>query len=613
MRKTPFVFILILLLMSACFIQAQTPFSKAPEWTKSVIWYQIFVERFNNGDKTNDPKPQNTTVGNMNIVPPAGWKITSWTGDWFAKDDWMKGDDKNFGNWLQYRRYGGDLQGVRDKLDYMQELGITAVYINPINDAPSLHKYDARNYHHVDVNFGPDPEGDMKLMATENPADPTTWKWTSADKLFLKLVSELHKRNIRIIMDYSWNHTGTLFWAWQDILKNQAASPYKDWYNISSFDNPATPENEFSYSGWYGNAYMPEFTKTDIQGERVNGRPYEGNMNEGVKQHIFDVSKRWLAPDGILANGVDGYRLDVADQIGLGFWRDYRTFIRSVKSDAYLIGEIWWEKWPDKLMDPLPYMKGDMFDAVMFYQIYRPARYFFAKTDFSINAAQLKDSLTYHWNRLDEDKRYAMMNTSATHDTPRMLTDFFNPNKYKTGVSPQDNSTYKTGKPDAETYQRLKLYLVFAFTSVGAPQVWNGDEMGMWGADDPYGRKPLWWKEMKFSPENRNNFQPVKKTEYDKVGFNSGMFEYYKKLIALRKAHPVLSSGKFDFTEAQGNRLVYRRYGSEGDIYVIFNMGQKSEKFTLPQSNYVDLLSGKKHTNQIQLPKMTSVILKSLK
>ena len=613
MRKSPFVFTVILLLMPACFIQAQTPFSKAPEWAKSVIWYQIFVERFNNGDKTNDPKPENTTVTNMNIVPPAGWKITPWTGDWFAKDDWMKGDDKNFGNWLQYRRYGGDLQGILDKLDYLQELGITAVYINPINDAPSLHKYDARNYHHVDVNFGPNPQGDIKLMQTENPADPTTWKWTSADKMFLKLIQELHKRNIRVILDYSWNHTGTLFWAWQDILKNQALSPYKDWYNVTSFDNPATPENEFSYKGWYGNAYMPEFTKTDIQGERVNGRPYEGNMNEGVKQHIFDVSKRWLAPDGVLANGVDGYRLDVADQIGLGFWRDYRTFIRSVKNDAYLIGEIWWEKWPDKLMDPLPYMKGDMFDAVMFYQIYRPARYFFAKTDFPIDAAQLKDSLTYHWNRLDEDKRYAMMNTSATHDTPRMLTDFFNPNKYKTGVSPQDNPAYKTGKPDAETYQRLKLYLVFAFTSVGAPQVWNGDEMGMWGADDPYGRKPLWWKEMKFSPENRNNFQPVKKTEYDKVGFNSGMFEYYKKLIALRKAHPVLSSGKFDFTEAQGNRLVYRRYSSEGDIYVIFNMGQKSEKFTLPQSNYVDLLSGKKHTNQIQLPKMTSVILKSLK
>ena len=87
MRKSPFVFIVILLLMLTCFVQAQTPFSKAPEWAKSVIWYQIFVERFNNGDRTNDPKPENTTVTNMNIVPPAGWKITPWTGDWFAKDD----------------------------------------------------------------------------------------------------------------------------------------------------------------------------------------------------------------------------------------------------------------------------------------------------------------------------------------------------------------------------------------------------------------------------------------------------------------------------------------------------------------------------------------------
>ena len=136
---------------------------------------------------------------------------------------------------LQLRRFGGDLQGVLDKLDYLQELGITAIYFNPINDAPSLHKYDARNYRHVDVNFGPDPKGDNEIIASENPNDPTTWKWTSADKMFLKLVDELHQRNIRVILDYSWNHTGVEFWVWKDIVKNQENSAYKDWYDIKSF------------------------------------------------------------------------------------------------------------------------------------------------------------------------------------------------------------------------------------------------------------------------------------------------------------------------------------------------------------------------------------------
>ena len=106
------------------------------------------------------------------------------------------------------------------------------------------------------MNFGPDPVGDNKIIASENPADPSSWKWTSADKLFLKLVDEVHRRNMKIIVDYSWNHTGVMFWAWQDILKNQEKSVYKDWYEIKSFDNPATPENEFSYSGW-ANALVP--------------------------------------------------------------------------------------------------------------------------------------------------------------------------------------------------------------------------------------------------------------------------------------------------------------------------------------------------------------------
>ena len=138
----------------------------------------------------------------MNIIPPKGWKTSEWTGDWFEKDEWMKGSDKSFSDLLQYRRYGGDLQGVLDKLDYLQDLGINAIYINPINDAPSLHKYDARNYHHVDINFGPDPEGDLKIMAQENPADPSTWQWTAADKLFLKLVNECHQRDIKVINQY---------------------------------------------------------------------------------------------------------------------------------------------------------------------------------------------------------------------------------------------------------------------------------------------------------------------------------------------------------------------------------------------------------------------------
>ncbi|HVO76156.1 MAG TPA: alpha-amylase family glycosyl hydrolase, partial [Ignavibacteriaceae bacterium] len=494
---------------------------KPPSWAKEVIWYQIFVERFCNGDTSNDPRKENIDIPPLSLYAPQGWKITRWQSNWYQREEWAK-NDKPFYNNLQFRRYGGDLEGVLEKLDYLQDLGVTGLFFNPLNDAPSLHKYDARNYHHIDVNFGPDPEGDIKVIQSENPADPSTWKWTSADKLFLKVVSEAHKRGMKVIMDFSWNHTGVMFWAWQDILKNQAASAYKDWYGIVSFDNPSTPANEFKYKGWNNVKSLPEIKKTGITTERINGKPYEGDINPGAKEHIFAVTMRWMAPDGNINNGIDGFRLDVADQIGLKFWRDYRKFVRSINPQSYLVGEIWWEKWPDVFMNPVPYL-GNIFDAVMFYQVYRPARYFFAKTDFPITAQQFKDSLELQWKRLNSVNLYAMMNTSSTHDAPRLLTDFYNTNKYKYKDLPRDEPLYKTGKPDEDTYKHVQLYLVHLFTTIGSPQIWNGEEMGMWGADDPDCRKPLWWNNLKFDPETCSEYQPRPDQNYP-AGFNSAQF-----------------------------------------------------------------------------------------
>jgi cyclomaltodextrinase / maltogenic alpha-amylase / neopullulanase len=591
-----------------------TAFGDPPAWSKQAIWYQVFVERFFNADKSNDPGTENIGIPPLNLTPPEGWNITPWTQDWYRQEDWAVKTGKSFNEMVQFRRYGGDLQGVIDKLDYLQELGITALFMNPLNDAPSLHKYDARNYHHIDVNFGPDPAGDNKIIATEKPNDPATWKWTSADKLFLKLVSEVHRRNMKIIMDYSWNHTGVMFWAWQDILKNQEKSAYKDWYAIKSFDDPATPENEFSYSGWAGVPSLPELNKVRVTTQRINGYPYEGNIADGAKQHIFAVTKRWLAPDGDTAKGIDGFRLDVADQIGLEFWRDFRKQVRSIRPDAYLVGEIWWAKWPEKMMDPVPYLLGDIFDAVMFYQVYKPARYFFAKTDYGVVANDFTDSLYFQWNRLEDDNRFAMMNVSTSHDTPRLLTDFYNTNKYKFKANPNDDPGYKTGKPDEETYQRLRLFLVYEFTTVGAPHIWNGEEMGMWGADDPHCRKPLWWKEFKFEDETRNNFQPGEKS-YDKVGFNQDHFNWYRKLIRIRKENPVLSTGIFRLITSGDKHLAYRRSEGDNEVIVIFNLEKDKMDFNIMlNGKFIDLLSGKSYKGPwIKTGSLSAVVLKKVK
>ena len=366
----------------------KTEFSDPPEWSKNVIWYEIAVERFRNGDKTNDPKAKDI-IGTFPGEIPESWVITPWTQDWYKEDPFfseLEGRQDFYGNpvqkfvdKVQMRRYGGDLQGVLDKIGYIDSLGVTAIYFRPLNDSPSLHKYDARNWRHVDINFGPDPEGDKEIMASEIPDDPSTWKMTKADQLFLKVIEELHKRDIRVILDYSWNHTGNTFWAWQDVLKNQENSKFKDWYWVEHFDNPDTQENEFKYHGWVGVHTLPEVRETQKQDATVSLTSFEGNIyDDAAKQHIFNVASRWLDPngDGDTSDGVDGYRLDVAAETPLGFWRDFRKHVRNINPEAYLLGEIWWEQWPDKLLDPEPFLRGDIFDAVMNYRWYRATRHY---------------------------------------------------------------------------------------------------------------------------------------------------------------------------------------------------------------------------------------------
>ena len=158
--------------------------SIVPKWALNTVWYQIFPERFNNGDKSNDPT-RNSLV-NPNAVPNS-WEVNNWESAWNTREDWEHEMSPYFHDTLLDRRYGGDLQGIIDRLDYLSDLGINGIYFNPLFYAPSLHKYDASSFHHIDPHFGPDPEGDKQLIETES-TNPLSWKWTSADKLFLKLL-----------------------------------------------------------------------------------------------------------------------------------------------------------------------------------------------------------------------------------------------------------------------------------------------------------------------------------------------------------------------------------------------------------------------------------------
>ena len=195
-----------------------------PQWAKSAIWYQIFPERFRDGDPTNNPEMKDI-LGADPTEPPKQWQVHPWGSDWYQLQPYeLANGEPELWKHLLRRRYGGDLQGIIDKLDYLTEHGINAIYLNPVFDSPSLHKYDGASYHHIDPNFGPDPEGDRAIMATETPLDPKTWRWTKADELALTLIAESHKRGIRVIFDGVFNHMGINSFAFKDLEKNQQKS-----------------------------------------------------------------------------------------------------------------------------------------------------------------------------------------------------------------------------------------------------------------------------------------------------------------------------------------------------------------------------------------------------
>ena len=558
----------------------------APSWAADAVWYQIFVERFRSGSKDNDPTRESLSGAWPDRIPES-WETTSWTQDWYKPDPWFKDcdDPDNFYHGVQARRYGGDLLGVQEKLSYLKELGINAIYFNPINDAPSLHKYDASHYRHVDRHFGSDPTGDIQLMNSENPADPSTWKWTNADQLFLDIISECHKLGIRVVLDYSWNHTGRNFWAFKDVQEKGEQSDFKDWYYINSFDDPTTDSSEFNYRAWFGAMTLPEL-KEDLEtahAEDGSVHLIEGNIHSAsLREHIFAVTQRWMDPngDGDPSDGVDGYRLDVAAEIPMGFWREYRSFVKSINPEAILIGEIWWELWPDKLLDPKPFL-GEAFDAVMNYRWYREARRFIAQAGEKTNLDEFKSRIERLNTSVDSTHRYAMMNLLGSHDSPRVLTSLYNTSCNYKMAKPHENAQYKIEKPDNTINKTLEAMLVHQYTFVGAPHIWNGDEMGMWGADDPDCRKPLLWRDMDFESER---IHPVNGNNHNyEVSFNSEIYGLYRDAIKMRNEHAVLRTGSFEFVDLpEPYILAYSRRLDHKHAIILINLGDQTIDITLP-------------------------------
>lgn len=551
---------------SAC--QRAIP-SKPPQWSYDAIWYQIFPERFCNGDPHNDPRVHDLR-GTWPYGEHPGWQLTPWTAQWYRLQPWEKANAQGFYYNAQLRRYGGDLQGIIQKLDYLEDLGVNALYLNPIFESPSAHKYGASMYHHVDNNFGPDPAGDSLIWLQEDPADPATWQWTSADTLFLALIKEVHRRGMRIIIDGVFNHVGIPFWAFQDVKKKGAASAYSNWFIIRSFDDPTTSEDEFAYRGWADIPDLPEIQE-DSQGPPENFR-----------RHIQAIVRRWGDPDGDgdPSDGVDGWRLDVADKVAKPFWHQFRSWVKAVNPEAYLVGEVWWEDFfQNKMYNAAPWLQGDIFDGVMNYRFTDIMLKSLVDNKPGLRPTQLNNMLGEIRQQYPQPAQYVSQNLMGSHDTERLASMVANPNRWLDHACHlQYNPEFNILPPDDWQRRRQKAILVFQFTYVGAPYIYYGDEVGMWGADDPDCRKPMLWPGLDYESESVDpygrHFKPVA------VQPDRDLYRFYQRVIRLRKEHEALRKGKYltVVTDDRHGIFAFERSIKEETIRVVVNLTEKLQK-----------------------------------
>lgn len=584
-----------------------------PSWAACAVWYQIFPERFRNGDPSNDPAAADIE-GSWPHEPPPVWHVSLWTADWYRLQSWETSGGKGFYFRAQQRRYGGDIRGMIDRLGYIADLGINAIYINPLFDSPSLHKYDATTYHHIDHNFGPDPEGDLKIAAREDPADPATWRWTSADTLFLRFLREAHAKGIRVIIDGVFNHVGTRFWAFRDVRKNGPASPYRDWFSVIRWDNPATPEDEFDYTGWAGTKDLPEF-KRDSTG-----------LSPGPAGYIHAIVRRWMDPDGNgdPSDGIDGWRLDAAEKVPMPFWRTFRTWVREINPEAYITGEIWWEDWPnEKMFHAAPWLRGDAFDAVMNYRWARETCRFFIHGAQKTSATEFDRRLRDLRNEYPAGVNPGLMNLLDSHDTDRLGSMIVNADeRYDHRAGAADNPAYDVRKPNAAELRVQKLMVLFQMTYLGAPMIYYGDEAGMWGGDDPDERKPMLWEDMTFEDEKSHPFGKTRPD--DRNVFDRDMCAYYRSLIAIRKSSPSLTSGDYATLRADDREDLYafiRSSAGERTI-VVLNGSNLACKTTIAVETFPGLTPFQKMfgdgtvslsggTLNVSLPACSGIILRS--
>ncbi|MDZ7268673.1 MAG: glycoside hydrolase family 13 protein [candidate division KSB1 bacterium] len=596
MKSTQTLLLLLLLAGWTDVCRAQPPAGSAavhvPQWAQGAVWYQIFPERFRNGDPGNDPTASRTLGRDQG----AAWQLSPWTANWYKLQPWERRHSNDFyAENVFNRMYGGDLIGVIEKLDYLADLGVTALYFTPLFESPSLHKYDASTWHHIEADFGRNRDADLELMRHEKK-DTTAWAWSSADSVFLELIKQAHARGLRVVIDGAFNHVGREFWAFQDVIAHQAKSRYANWFSIERWDDPATPADEMKYDCWWDVWTLPEFREDE------NGLP------AGVKAYVWAITRRWMDPngDGNPDDGVDGWRLDATRDVSPAFWREWCAYARRLNPEVYLCAEIW-EEAPH-------WISNDLFNAVMNYPFaYAIVKFFINQRRATLSPPQFQAELARLLKLYPAPVNLGLMNLVNTHDTDRLASMICNPDlDYDRQRSPRSNPNYDPTKPGPEAVKVQKMIVALQATHPGAPLIFYGDEAGMWGADDPDCRKPMLWPEFTYEPETYETIG--RQAPPAVVQFNHDLHRHYRTLLRLRAQHPALRFGAWQPLLAEEKRALwgFARSMAGDTVLAYFNLGQQQQAIALPAAAFAwqDVLQNEiTASGSLLLPAKTAAVL----
>ena len=646
-----------------------------PNWAKEAIWYNIFPDRFYNGNHYNDPifnefgpeafKPNR--LHEQNFVEEYKWEKSNnvishfdrnrWTADFKEQVIWEKLGEREIDYSLKYARmYGGDLQGIKEKIPYMKELGINAVWLNPVFFSYQNHKYGANDFRHISPDFGTiktsgsthsveinrnnkygnksyvdvlgnkaTTSSELKLLEVnlkgENRGkngygeteDPATWVWTESDLIMVDLIKEFHKNGIRVIFDGVFNHSSSEHWTFNMVLADGENSKYKDWYKFTDFGQHVPITDDMSdeqafetlianrkrtiYNAWGGFDSLPEFN----------------TFNQEYKEYIFNITRKWMCgPDGkesenwMEDDGIDGWRLDVPNCLeNQNFWNEWREVVKGSKKDSYITAELWGNASGD-------INGGNKFDTVMNYEWLKTVIGFFINQSRE-GGVRYKLKAQDFFNELREKRTWypyqalqASQNLNGSHDTDRLYSRIVNDvigrnleegkqlEKGYNGIRPDlasnyhPNTTIDWRNSPIKPKDILKLISIFQMTYIGAPMLFYGDEVGMWGATDPYCRKPMLWKE--FLYDNEKNPSHINQNEVYEQKVDSDLFEWYKKLIRIRLENKTLVYGKFRemFADNDKEIIVYERVIEDHLIIVVINNSFNSWENVEFETNYQD-------------------------